>query len=103
MYVFKVPTLRNVARTPPYFHDGSVATLGQAVRVMARVQLGQTLDDEHVAHLLAFLDSLTGTLPKALVEAPVLPTSAFAGPSPVSGTGAPQSPTAAPPGPAQRK
>ena len=105
MYVFKVPSLRNVAMTPPYFHDGSVPTLSQAVRIMARVQLGKTLDDEQVTHLIAFLDSLTGKLPEALAETPVLPAAAFAGApaQPAVGTGAPQSPTAAPPGPAQRK
>src|SRR6516162_4560332 len=42
LYVFRVPSLRNVAMTPPYFHDGSVATLTEAVRVMGRVQLGVT-------------------------------------------------------------
>jgi cytochrome c peroxidase len=105
MYVFKVPSLRNVAMTPPYFHDGSVSTLSQAVRIMARVQLGKTLDDEQVTHLVAFLDSLTGKLPDALAETPVLPAAAFAGApaQPAVGAGAPQSPTAAPPGPAQRK
>jgi cytochrome c peroxidase len=45
LYVFRVPILRNVAMTAPYFHDGSVATLPDAVRVMARVQLGTKLSD----------------------------------------------------------
>ncbi len=76
-YVFKVPMLRNVAKTPPYFHDGSVATLPEAVRVMARVQLGKTLSDEQVKHLVAFLESLTGTLPNDFQRVPVLPTAAF--------------------------
>jgi cytochrome c peroxidase len=104
-YVFKVPSLRNVAMTPPYFHDGSVPTLSEAVRVMARVQLGKTLNAAQVAHITAFLDSLTGKLPADFVEMPALPPSAFAGApaQPPSGAGAPQSPTAAPPGPAQRK
>jgi cytochrome c peroxidase len=104
-YVFKVPSLRNVAMTPPYFHDGSVATLSEAIRIMARVQLGKTLTDEQVTHLVAFLGSLTGKLPDGFVDVPVLPTAAFAGtPSqPAVGAGASQSPTAAPPGPAQRK
>lgn len=62
-YVFRVPMLRNVAKTAPYFHDGSVATLDRAVRVMASVQLGRTLDDATVAELVAFLDSLTGDIP----------------------------------------
>lgn len=79
-YVFKVPSLRNVAMTPPYFHDGSVATLPDAVRVMARVQLGKTLSDDDVRAIVAFLDSLTGTLPKDFASAPALPAAAFASP-----------------------
>jgi len=76
-YVFKVASLRNVAKTPPYFHDGSVATLDEAVRVMARVQLGRKLSDEDVHDLVAFLESLTGTLPKDFAEAPILPSKGF--------------------------
>lgn len=60
-HVFKVPSLRNVALTAPYLHDGSVATLSEAVRVMARYQLGRDLESGDVAALVAFLDSLTGT------------------------------------------
>ena len=77
MYVFKVASLRNVAMTPPYFHDGSVATLPQAVRVMARVQLGKQLSDEDVNDIVAFLNSLTGPLPKDFAAAPILPAAAF--------------------------
>ena len=62
-HVFRVPMLRNVSKTAPYFHDGSVATLDRAVRVMASVQLGRTLDDATVADLVAFLESLTGEIP----------------------------------------
>lgn len=58
--VFKVPGLRNVALTAPYFHDASAATLDEAVRTMARVQLGRELEAEDVALLVAFLQSLTG-------------------------------------------
>jgi cytochrome c peroxidase len=76
-YIFKVPGLRNVEMTPPYFHDGSVKTLPEAVRIMARVQLGKTLSDNDAAAIVAFLKSLTGTLPKQLVEAPVLPAAGF--------------------------
>lgn len=47
LYVFKVPSLRNVAMTPPYFHDGSVAALPDAVRVMAKVQFGRGGEDVH--------------------------------------------------------
>ena len=76
-YVFKVPSLRNVAMTPPYFHDGSVATLPQAVRVMAKVQLGKDLSGQEVDQIVAFLRSLTGKLPKDYETPPVLPAAAF--------------------------
>jgi cytochrome c peroxidase len=62
-YVFRVPMLRNVAKTAPYFHDGSVEELARAVRVMASVQLGRTLDDAAVAGIVSFLESLTGDVP----------------------------------------
>src|SRR5262245_27109762 len=77
LYVFKVPSLRNVAMTPPYFHDGSVGTLEEAVKVMGRVQLGRTLTDEQVGNIVAFLESLTGKLPEGFAGAPVLPPSVF--------------------------
>ncbi len=60
---FKVPSLRNVAKTAPYFHDGSAATLEQAVSTMARTQLGLVLSDTDQGRLVAFLESLTGPLP----------------------------------------
>ena len=71
--MFRVASLRNVAMTPPYFHDGSVATLPQAVRVMAHVQLGVTLNDTDTRDIMAFLESLTGELPANFAKAPVLP------------------------------
>ena len=77
LYVFKIPSLRDVAMTPPYFHDGSVATLAQAVRIMAKVQLGRTLTDTEVNDLVAFLNSLTGKLPKNFSAAPVLASASF--------------------------
>lgn len=76
LYVFKVPSLRNVAMTPPYFHDGSVATLDEAVNVMGRVQLGVTLPDTEIAEIVAFLDTLTGPLPASFATAPTLPPAA---------------------------
>lgn len=60
-HVFKVPSLRNVARTAPYFHDGSARTLEDAVRRMARHELGRDLADQEVRRLVAFLGTLTGT------------------------------------------
>ena len=62
-YVFRVPMLRNVAKTAPYFHDGSVERLDRAVRIMAAIQLGRTLDDATVSGIVAFLESLTGDVP----------------------------------------
>jgi len=76
LHVFRVPSLRNVAMTAPYFHDGSVATLPEAVRVMARVQLGLKLADPEVNDIVAFLESLTGELPPEFATAPVLPPAA---------------------------
>ena len=60
-YVFKVPSLRNVALTAPYFHDGSASTLDEAVRAMALHQAGRTLSDGDTKLLVAFLESLTGS------------------------------------------
>src|SRR3569623_146508 len=57
---WRVPTLRNIALTAPYFHNGSVPTLDQAVRVMAKAQLNREIDDRQAAVLVAFLKSLTG-------------------------------------------
>ena len=73
LYVFRVASLRNVAKTSPYFHDGSVATLPEAVKVMARVQLGVTLSDSQTTEIVAFLESLTGDLPANFVTEPTLP------------------------------
>nr|SPS05622.1 putative Cytochrome c peroxidase (ccp) [Candidatus Nitrotoga fabula] len=83
-YVFKVPSLRNVAMTPPYFHDGSVATLPQAIRVMGKIQLGKMLSDQEVRNLTAFLNNLTGEQPANFVSEPVLMPQAFS-PSPAKG------------------
>jgi cytochrome c peroxidase len=62
-YVFRVPMLRNVAKTAPYFHDGSVDSLERAVRIMGEVQLGRALDRATVNSIVAFLESLTGEVP----------------------------------------
>lgn len=77
LYVFKVPSLRNVAMTPPYFHDGSVSSLSEAVRIMAKVQLDKKLTNEDIAGLTAFLASLTGKLPDNFIAAPILPAASF--------------------------
>jgi cytochrome c peroxidase len=70
-HMFVVPSLRNVEVTAPYFHNGSVKTLDEAVRVMARTQLNKTLDEKDVQDMVAFLDSLTGEFP--VITLPRLP------------------------------
>jgi cytochrome c peroxidase len=59
-FVFKVPSLRNVALTAPYFHDGSAQSLEDAVKVMTQFQLGQSPTEEDIAELVDFLKTLTG-------------------------------------------
>jgi cytochrome c peroxidase len=59
--IVRVPSLRNVATTAPYFHDGSAPTLDEAVRRMAAAQLDRTLSDQQVESVVAFLETLTGT------------------------------------------
>lgn len=61
-HVFRVPSLRNVALTAPYFHDGSAASLEQAATVMARYQLGRDLNEAQASDIAAFLRTLTGEL-----------------------------------------
>ena len=67
--VFKVPSLRNVEKTWPYFHDGSVETLEEALQVMARLQIGAQLSQGQVTCLAAFLETLTGELPPDALDA----------------------------------
>jgi cytochrome c peroxidase len=59
---FKVPSLRNVAQTAPYFHDGSIDSLEDAIKTMAKYQLGQTIPDPDIDAIAQFLRSLTGEL-----------------------------------------
>ena len=72
-YAFKVPVLRNVAKTAPYFHDGSVDKLEEAVRIMGKIQLNRDLTKVQVEQIVSFLKSLTGTIPKDALEIPLLP------------------------------
>ncbi|MCO5261135.1 MAG: c-type cytochrome [Crocinitomicaceae bacterium] len=68
-YVFKVPSLRNVEKTYPYFHDGSVEKLEDAVSIMAELQLGKKISDEEVKNITAFLKSMTAEVdPKYIAE-----------------------------------
>jgi cytochrome c peroxidase len=79
-FVFKVPTLRNVELTYPYFHDGAAATLGEAVGTMGRVQLGRQLSPRETAQIVVFLRTLTGDQPSFAL--PALPPSSDATPRP---------------------
>jgi cytochrome c peroxidase len=77
---FKVPTLRNVEMTYPYFHDGAADTLTQAVDVMGRLQLGKNFTKDENAKIVAFLKTLTGDQPAFMM--PILPPSSDSTPRP---------------------
>ncbi len=72
-FMFKVPTLRNVEMTYPYFHDGEAETLTEAVDVMGKLQLGKTFSNKENAQIVAFLKTLTGDQPAFTL--PILPPS----------------------------
>ncbi len=73
LMTFKVPTLRNIELTYPYFHDGAAKTLKEAVQTMGKVQLGKQLTDDESERIVAFLKTLTGDQPKFAL--PILPPS----------------------------
>lgn len=75
LYVFKAPSLRNITRTYPYFHDGSVWDLKDATQIMARVQLGNDLSEDDLDALMAFYGTLEGEIPEHSLQLPVLPAS----------------------------
>ena len=79
-FKFKVPTLRNVELTYPYFHDGEAETLTEAVDIMGRLQLGKTFTADENAKVVAFLKTLTGEQPTFAL--PILPPSVDATPKP---------------------
>ncbi|MEO7112157.1 MAG: cytochrome c peroxidase [Polyangiaceae bacterium] len=70
---FKVPTLRNIEKTAPYFHDGSAATLEDAVQMMGKHQHGLELSDAEIASIVTWLKSLTGEIPASYIAEPELP------------------------------
>jgi cytochrome c peroxidase len=75
-FVFKVPSLRNVAKTGPYLHDGSITDLTEMVKIMAEVQTTHgVLSDEDAKSIVTFLEALTGELPTDYIAAPKLPES----------------------------
>jgi len=71
-FFFKVSGLRNIEKTAPYFHDGSVNDLGEAIKVMSVLQLNKELDEQKTADILAFLKALNGTPPAKLIKVPEL-------------------------------
>lgn len=79
-FMFKVPTLRNVELTWPYFHDGEAATLEEAVDIMGRLQLGRQYSDTEISDIVAFLKTLTGERPALTM--PLLPASGDKTPRP---------------------
>jgi cytochrome c peroxidase len=68
--VFKVPSLRNIEKTGPYFHNGGIANLEEAVKIMGKLQLNKNLSDAEVKSIVTFLKSLTGTVPENAKNAP---------------------------------
>ena len=79
-FKFKVPTLRNVELTYPYFHDGEAATLAEAVDIMGRLQLGRNFEKTDIDQIVAFLKTLTGEQPSFVI--PELPPSTDKTPRP---------------------
>ncbi len=79
-FSFKVPTLRNIELTYPYFHDGAVWDLGEAVNIMGEIQLGRTFKPEETDQIVAFLTTLTGQQPT--FDLPILPPSSAKTPKP---------------------
>jgi cytochrome c peroxidase len=77
---FKVPTLRNVEYTYPYFHDGEARTLEESVDIMGRLQLGRQYSEQELDQIVAFLKTLTGDMPQ--LSMPILPPSSNATPAP---------------------
>ena len=80
--MFKVPSLRNIDRTAPYFHNGKVVTLEQAVVQMADYQLDRQLSEAEISSIVAFLKTLTGDVPAQYVQKPELPKSTPKTPKP---------------------
>ena len=82
---FKVPSLRNIAMTGPYFHNGRVVSLSEAVAQMAEYQRAQRLSERQISEIVTWLGALTGELPGEYIKEPVLPRSTAATPKPETG------------------
>ena len=81
-FVFKVPTLRNVTKTGPWLHDGSITSLEELTKLMSRHQVGKELTDDQAKSIVTFLGALSGEPPKDLVKKPELPPSGPKTPKP---------------------
>ena len=80
--MFKVPSLRNIEKTAPYFHDGKIATLKDAITRMGEYQVGQTLTDAQIQSIQTWMASLTGEIPVDYIRQPALPKSTAKTPKP---------------------
>ncbi len=80
--MFSVPSLRNITKTAPYFHDGSAETIEQAIAMMAEHQVGKTLKDDEVKSIATWLGTLTGSIPAEYIVKPELPASTAKTPKP---------------------
>ncbi len=83
--VFKVPSLRNVSKTAPYFHNGKIPSLDQAVASMSEYQLSRPLSEAEVKSIVSFLNTLTGEVPAQYIRRPELPKSTAKTPKPQMG------------------
>jgi cytochrome c peroxidase len=72
-YMFKVPMLRNVTETGPYFHNGAISDLQETIKIMGQSELNKTLTPEEIANIAAFLKALKGNISDEAKKAPVLP------------------------------
>lgn len=84
-YFFKVPSLRNIEKTAPYLHDGSIKELNEMVAKMAEYQLGKNLSKEEISSIVTFLKALTGTPDADYIKEPKLPASTASTPAPDPG------------------
>ncbi len=83
--VFKVPSLRNVSKTAPYFHNGKIPSLDKAVATMAEYQLSRPLAEGEIKSIVSFLNTLTGEVPTQYIQKPELPKSTATTPKPQAG------------------
>ncbi|NVO20227.1 MAG: c-type cytochrome [Bacteroidetes bacterium] len=72
-YMFKVPSLRNIEKTYPYFHDGSVKELDKAITIMAKLELGKDITPEQASDMATFMKTLTADVPEDAKKAPTMP------------------------------